>query len=49
MGGIDQNGYYGNRLGMCGVDSVGSGYEPVSGSCEHGNEPSGSGATELIR
>jgi hypothetical protein len=29
------------------VDSVGSGYGPVSGSCEYGDEPSGSGATEL--
>jgi hypothetical protein len=27
---------------MCGLDSSGSGQEAVSGSCEHGNEPSGS-------
>jgi hypothetical protein len=27
------------------VDSVGSGYGPVEGSCEHGDEPSGSNAT----
>jgi hypothetical protein len=26
----------------CGIDSPGSGYGPVEGSCEHGNEPSGS-------
>jgi hypothetical protein len=25
-----------------GLDSCGSGYRPVAGSCEHGNEPSGS-------
>jgi hypothetical protein len=25
----------------CGVDSVGSGYGPEAGSCEHGDEPSG--------
>jgi hypothetical protein len=30
-----------------GVDSVSSGQGPVAGSCEHGNEPLGSGATEL--
>jgi hypothetical protein len=27
---------------------VGSGYRPVAGSCEYGDEPSGSGATELV-
>jgi hypothetical protein len=32
----------------CGVDSVGSGYVPVVVCCEYGDEPSGSGATELI-
>jgi hypothetical protein len=26
----------------CGVDSSGSGKRPVAGSCEHGNETSGS-------
>jgi hypothetical protein len=26
----------------CGLDSSGSGYEQVAGSCEHGDEPSGS-------
>jgi hypothetical protein len=30
-----------------GVDSVGSGWRKVEGSCERGDEPSGSGATEL--
>jgi hypothetical protein len=32
----------------CGVDPVGSGLGPVAGSCERGDEPSGSGATELV-
>jgi hypothetical protein len=31
-----------------GVDPVGSGQGPVAGSCEYGDEPSGSGATELV-
>jgi hypothetical protein len=31
-----------------GVDSVGSEQGPVAGFCEHGNEPSDSGATELV-
>jgi hypothetical protein len=30
------------------VDSVGLGYGPVAGCCEYGDEPSGSGATELV-
>jgi hypothetical protein len=30
----------GNRFGMCGLDSSGSGW--LVGSCEHGNEFSGS-------
>jgi hypothetical protein len=30
------------------VDPVGSGQGPVTGSCKHGDEPSGSGATELV-
>jgi hypothetical protein len=29
-------------VGMCGLDASGSGQEPVTGCCEHGNEPSGS-------
>jgi hypothetical protein len=32
----------------CGVDSIGSGQGPVAGSCEHGDETSGSGVTELV-
>jgi hypothetical protein len=31
-----------------GVDSIGSGQGPVTGSCEHGGEPSVFGATELL-
>jgi hypothetical protein len=34
--------------GGCGVDPVGSGQGPVAGSCEYGDEPSGSGATEFV-
>jgi hypothetical protein len=30
------------------VDSAGSGEGPVADSCEHGDEPSGSGAMELV-
>jgi hypothetical protein len=33
---------------VCGVDSVGSGWGEVAGCCECGDEPSGSGVTELI-
>jgi hypothetical protein len=29
-------------VGTCGADASGSGYRPVVGFCEHGNEPSGS-------
>jgi hypothetical protein len=32
----------GYRLRMCGLDSFGSGYDIAEGSCDHGNEPSGS-------
>jgi hypothetical protein len=28
-------------VGRCGLNSSGSGQEPVAGSCEHGNETSG--------
>jgi hypothetical protein len=31
-----------DRMGWYGLHSSGSGQEPVEGSCEHGNEPSGS-------
>jgi hypothetical protein len=48
MGGWDQNGSCEEWLGECGVDSVGSGHGPVAGSCERDDEPSGSGAKELI-
>jgi hypothetical protein len=30
------------------MDPVGSGQGPVAGFCEYGDEPSGSGATELV-
>jgi hypothetical protein len=30
------------------MDSIGSGQGPVAGSCECGDEPSNSGATELV-
>jgi hypothetical protein len=29
-------------VGGCGLDSSGSGQSQVAGSCEHGNNPSGS-------
>jgi hypothetical protein len=35
-------------LGVCGLDSTGSGQGPVAGCCECGDEPSGSCATELV-
>jgi hypothetical protein len=35
-------------VGVCGVVSVGSGYGPVSGSCEGGYEHSGSVAAGLV-
>jgi hypothetical protein len=35
-------------VGGCGVDSPGSGYRPLAGSFECGDEPSGSGATEFV-
>jgi hypothetical protein len=31
------------------MDPVGSGQGPVAGSYEYGDEPSGSGAVELVR
>lgn len=31
-----------NNVGRCGLDSLGSGYEPMQGSWGHGNEPYGS-------
>jgi hypothetical protein len=38
----------GRLVGGCGVDSHGSGYGPLAGCCECGDEPSGSGATKLV-
>jgi hypothetical protein len=38
----------GRLAGGCGVDSPGSGYGPVAGCCECGDEPSGSGGMELV-
>jgi hypothetical protein len=35
-------------VGGCGVDSPGSGQGSLAGCCECGDEPSGSGATELV-
>jgi hypothetical protein len=35
-------------LGVCELDSTGSGQGPVAGCCECGDEPSGSCATELV-
>jgi hypothetical protein len=34
--------------GVCGVDSIGLGQRPVPSCCESGDEPSGSGTTELV-
>jgi hypothetical protein len=34
-------GPYGDRARWNKLDSAGSGYDPVAGFCEHGNEPSG--------
>jgi hypothetical protein len=38
----------GRLAGGCGLDSVGSGLGPVAGYYECGNEPSRSGATDLV-
>jgi hypothetical protein len=35
-------------MGACGVNPVGLGWGPVEGSCERSDEPSVSGATELV-
>jgi hypothetical protein len=34
--------------GVCGVDSPGSGWGSLAGCCECGDEPSDTGATELV-
>lgn len=44
MGGWDPKG---NWRGWCGVVLPGPGYGPVAAYCEHGDKPSGFGATEL--
>jgi hypothetical protein len=36
-------------VGGCGVDPPGSGFGSLAGCCECGDEPLGSGATELVR
>jgi hypothetical protein len=33
----------------CRVDPVGSGFGPMAGSCEYGDEPAGSGAAESVK
>jgi hypothetical protein len=38
----------GRLAGGCGADSNGSGYGPVAGYCERGDEPLNSGAMELV-
>jgi hypothetical protein len=38
----------GRLVGGCAVDSPASGQGPLAGCCECGDEPSGSGATELV-
>jgi hypothetical protein len=40
---------YRNRIGGCGMNSFGSEWGPVAGSCKHGNEPSDSIKWELPR
>jgi hypothetical protein len=39
----------GRLAGGCGVDLIGSGLGSVAGCCKCGDEPTGSGATELVR
>jgi len=39
----------GSSLGGCVVNSVDSGYEPLAGSCEQGNEPSNYHAMKTYR
>jgi hypothetical protein len=34
---------------VCIVDPVGSGWGPVAGCCEYGDEPASSGATWLVK
>jgi hypothetical protein len=48
MGRWGQNGSSGDWLGVCGLDSTGSGQGPVASCGECGDELSGSCATELV-
>jgi hypothetical protein len=40
--------WLGRLAGVCGADAGDSGLEPVRSLCIHGDEPSSSGATELV-
>jgi hypothetical protein len=44
----DHIGSYGDWLGECSVDPVGTGLWSVASSCKYGDEPSGSGEKELV-
>jgi hypothetical protein len=48
VGRWDQKGSEGDWLGVCGLDSTGSGRGPVVGCCECDDEPLGSCAIELV-
>jgi hypothetical protein len=48
-GRMDSEWILGKLAAGCVVDPVSSGYGPVASSCKYGDEPSGSGATELRR
>jgi hypothetical protein len=48
VGRWDQNGFLGDWLEGCGLDSTVSGQGQVAGCCECGDESSGSCATELV-
>jgi hypothetical protein len=45
----DQNGSYGDWLGECSVDPVGSGEGSEVSFCKYGDEPSGSAEKELVK
>jgi hypothetical protein len=48
---LEDRGVDGIRMDLmeCRLDPAGSGQGSVAGSCEYGDEPSGSGTTELVR
>lgn len=48
MGGWDQTDPYGDYLECCGADSHSSGWGPVVGSSECGDEPLGFSSTGLV-